>query len=47
MLDNKIIRTALILLVIAFLLPISNYMIEAIIGLGRIMGTCTRLLGTI
>ena len=47
MLSNRIFKTALLVIVIALLLPISNYIVQAIVGLGRIIGTYIRILGTI
>lgn len=46
-LENKIIKTILLILLIIIFLPILNYVIRAVIGIGRIMGTSIRILGTI
>lgn len=46
-LENKILKTILSLLVIVLSLPILTYIFEGIMGLGRIIGTCIRILGTI
>lgn len=46
-LDNKIIRTLLFIILMTLLIPILTYIVEALLGLGRIMGTYIRILGTI
>lgn len=46
-LNNKVIKIILILLIFTFTLPIMNYIIEALVGLGRIIGTFIRILATI
>lgn len=46
-LNNKIIKYTLQVLMFILLLPITNYLITAIIGIGRIIGTYIRILGTI
>ena len=45
--DNKLIKVVIFLILIIILLPILNYIVDAIVGLGRLLGTCVRILGTI
>ena len=46
-LKNKIFRSILIFLGVILLLPIICYVVQAINGLGKIVGTYIRYLGTI
>ena len=45
--SNKLYKIIILLLIVTFTLPIMNYIIDALVGFGKIIGTYIRILGTI
>lgn len=46
-LNNIFFKIIIILLLICFCLPVFNYLIDALIGFGKMVGTFIRIIGTI
>lgn len=47
LLESKVARNICLIVIALFVLPLFNYIIEALCGFGKIVGTCIRILATI